>query len=107
MQGVLFVCGLTAVIMLAAEAVKRYAKRERKRNGKNMRNICRPAGRYRGKGCRRERRKRMPKNSINLIQIENTKEGIEKLADLLLIATENMTYMQYKLHRRCLKTLPT
>lgn len=39
----------------------------------------------------------MPKNSINLIQVENTREGIEKLADLLLIATENITYMQYKL----------
>lgn len=39
----------------------------------------------------------MPKNSINLIQVENTKEGIEKLADLLLVATENITYMQYKL----------
>lgn len=39
----------------------------------------------------------MPKNSINLIQVENTREGIEKLADLLLIATENITYIQYKL----------
>lgn len=72
-------------------------KTGRKRNRKNMRNICRPVGRYRGNGCRRERRKRMAKNSLNLIQVENTREGIEKLADLLLVATENITYMQYKL----------
>lgn len=39
----------------------------------------------------------MAKNSLNLIQVENTREGIEKLADLLLVATENITYMQYKL----------
>lgn len=45
----------------------------------------------------------MPKNSINLIQVENTREGIEKLADLLLIATENMTYMQYKLSTQMFK----
>ena len=72
-------------------------KTGRKRNGKNMRNICRQTGRYSGARCRRKRRKRMAKNSINLIQVENTREGIEKLADLLLVATENMTYMQYKL----------
>jgi hypothetical protein len=30
----------------------------------------------------------MAKNSLNLIQVENAREGIEKLADLLLIATE-------------------
>ena len=72
-------------------------KTGRKRNGKNMRNICWPTGRYSGKGCRRERRKRMAKNSLNLIQVENTREGIKKLADLLLVATENITYMQYKL----------
>lgn len=34
MQGALFVCGLTAVIMLAAEAVKRYVKREEKETEK-------------------------------------------------------------------------
>lgn len=45
----------------------------------------------------------MPKNSINLIQVENTREGIEKLADLLLIATENMTYIQYKLSTQMFK----
>ena len=45
----------------------------------------------------------MAKNSLNLIQVENTKEGIEKLADLLLIATENMTYMQYKLSSQMFK----
>ena len=39
----------------------------------------------------------MAKNSLNLIQVENTREGIEKLADLLLVAAENITYMQYKL----------
>lgn len=39
----------------------------------------------------------MPKNSINLIQVENTREGIEKLAALLMVATENMTYIQYKI----------
>lgn len=42
----------------------------------------------------------MPKNSINLIQVENTREGIEKLADLLLVATETITYMQYKLSQQ-------
>ncbi|RHR92550.1 hypothetical protein DWW20_20710 [Ruminococcus sp. AF14-5] len=45
----------------------------------------------------------MAKNSINLIQVENTREGIEKLADLLLIATENMTYIQYKLSTQMFK----
>lgn len=45
----------------------------------------------------------MPKNSINLIQVENTREGIEKLTDLLLIATENMTYIQYKLSTQMFK----
>lgn len=39
----------------------------------------------------------MAKNSINLIQVENTREGIEKLAALLMVATENMTYIQYKI----------
>lgn len=34
MQGALFACGLTAVIMLAAEAVKRYTKREEKETEK-------------------------------------------------------------------------
>lgn len=34
MQGALFVCGLTAVIILAAEAVKRYAKWEEKETEK-------------------------------------------------------------------------
>lgn len=42
----------------------------------------------------------MAKNSINLIQVENTREGIEKLADLLLVAAENITYMQYKLSQQ-------
>lgn len=45
----------------------------------------------------------MAKNSINLIQVENIREGIEKLADLLLIATENMTYIQYKLSTQMFK----
>lgn len=45
----------------------------------------------------------MAKNSINLIQVENTREGIEKLADLLLVATENITYMQYKLSSQMFK----
>lgn len=45
----------------------------------------------------------MAKNSLNLIQVENTREGIEKLADLLLITTENMTYMQYKLSTQMFK----
>lgn len=34
MQGALFACGLTAIIMLAAEAVKRYTKREEKETEK-------------------------------------------------------------------------
>ena len=45
----------------------------------------------------------MAKNSLNLIQVENTREGIEKLADLLLVATENITYMQYKLSTQMFK----
>ena len=56
---------------------------------------------YVGWGTLRE--KRMAKNSLNLIQVENTREGIEKLADLLLIATENMTYIQYKLSTQMFK----
>ena len=38
MQGALFLCGLTAVIMLAAEAVKRYAKWEEEE--KETEKIC-------------------------------------------------------------------
>lgn len=34
MQGALFACGLTAVIMLAAETVKRYTKRKEKETEK-------------------------------------------------------------------------
>lgn len=48
----------------------------------------------------------MAKNSLNLIQVENTREGIEKLADLLLVATENITYMQYKLSSQMFGVIP-
>lgn len=39
MQGALFVCGLTAVIMLAAEAVKRYTRREKKKRKKYAKHL--------------------------------------------------------------------
>ena len=48
-------------------------------------------------------KKKNAKNSINLFRWKIQEKESKKLADLLLIATENMTYIQYKLSTQMFK----